>query len=129
MKKEYSFRHAEFNCEYRYPIIFHPIHNFKEWKAYRWRRKYLLQNGFSPEAFWDTDHWFVDVMLDILKKHYQWNDENLYSKNNENIQEFQKDITRMIELLEFKKEENESDIVVDSEFFKLFQKRLPYLWN
>lgn len=129
MKKEYDFRHAEFNCEYRHPIIFHPIHNFKEWKAYRWRRKYLLENGFGPEAFWDTDHWFVDVMLEILKKHYQWNDENLYSKNNENIQEFQKDIARMIEILEFKKEENESDVIVDSEFFKLLQKRLPYLWN
>lgn len=129
MKKEYGFRHAEFNCEYRHPIIFHLIHNFKEWKAYRWRRKYLLKNGFGPEAFWDTDHWFVDVMLEILKKHYEWNEENLYSKNNENIQEFQKDIARMIELLEFKKEENESDVIVDSEFFKLFQKRLPYLWN
>lgn len=129
MKKEYSFRHAEFNCEYRHPIIFHPIHNFKEWKAYRWRRKYLLKNGFGPEAFWDTDHWFVDVMLEILKKHYEWNNENLDSKNNENVQEFQKDIARMIEILEFKKDENEADVITDSEFFKLFQKRLPYLWN
>lgn len=129
MKKEYGFRHAEFNCEYRYPIIFHPIHNFKEWKAYRWRRKYLLKNGFGPEAIWDTDHWFVDVMLEILKKHYEWNKENLDSKNNEDVEIFQKDIARMIELLEFKKEENESDVIVDSEFFKLLQKRLPYLWN
>lgn len=129
MKKEYSFRHAEFNCEYRYPIIFHPIHNFKEWKAYRWRRKYLLKNGFGPEAFWDTDHWFIDVMLEILKKHYQWNEENLYSQKNENIQEFQKDIARMVEILEFKKDENEADVITDSEFFKLLQKRLPYLWN
>ena len=129
MKKEYSFRHAEFNCEYRYPIIFHPIHNFKEWKAYRWRRKYLLKNGFGPEEFWDTDHWFIDVMLEILKKHYQWNEENLYSQKNENIQEFQKDIARMVEILEFKKDENEADVITDSEFFKLLQKRLPYLWN
>ena len=129
MKKEYGFRHAEFNCEYRHPIIFHPIHNFKEWKAYRWRRKYLLKNGFGPEAFWDTDHWFVEVMLEILKKHYEWSKENLDSKNNEGVANFQKDLARMIEILEFKKNENEADVITDSEFFKLLQKRLPYLWN
>ena len=129
MKKEYDFRHAEFNCTYRHPILFHPIHNFKEWKAYRWRRKYLLRNGFAPEAVWDTDHWFVDVMLEILKQHYEWNKENLDSKNDEDVEIFQKDISRMIELLEFKKEENEADVITDSDFFKLLQKRLPYLWN
>lgn len=68
-------------------------------------------------------------MLEILKKHYEWSKENLDSKNNEGVANFQKDLARMIEILEFKKDENEADVITDSEFFKLLQKRLPFLWN
>ena len=133
MKKEYGFRHAEFNCEYRYPIIFHPIHNFKEWKAYRWRRKYLLKNGFGPEAFWDTDHWFIDTMSDILQKHYEWNKEFLDTKDDRNI-ELQNDIESMIKHLKIMKEYDELELddkeeKSREEFFKLFFKNFHALWN
>lgn len=128
-KKQYTSKDIKYFCYYNKNIF----NNIKEYFLYKKRKKYLLKNGYSNSAIWSTDFWFIDIMIDILQKHYEWNKENLDSECDENI-ELQNDIESMLKLLKTMKEYDE--LVFDDkeekareEFFKLFSKNFHKLWN
>lgn len=128
-KKQYTSKDIKYFCDYTKNIF----NNIKEYFLYRKRKKYLLKNGYSPSAIWDTDYWLIDTMTDILQKHYEWNKENLDLKEEVNI-ELQNDLESMLKLLKTMKEYDE--LVFDNkekeareDFFKLFSKNFHRLWN
>lgn len=91
----------------------------------------MLKNGYSPNAIWNTDFWFIDTMSDILQKHYEWNKEFLDTKDDRNI-ELQNDIESMIKYLKIMKEYDELELddkeeKSREEFFKLFSKNFHAL--
>ena len=129
IKKQYSGKDIKYFCRYNKNIF----NNIKEYFNYRERKKYLLKNGYSPNAIWNTDFWFIDIMSDILQKHYEWNKEFLDTKDDRNI-EIQNDIESMIKHLKIMKEYDELELddkeeKSREEFFKLFSKNFHALWN
>ena len=129
IKKQYSGKDIKYFCRYNKNIF----NNIKEYFNYRERKKYLLKNGYSPNAIWNTDFWFIDTMSDILQKHYEWNKEFLDTKDDRNI-ELQNDIESMIKHLKIMKEYDELKLddkeeKSREEFFELFSKNFHALWN
>ena len=129
IKKQYTSKDIKYFCDYNKNVF----NNIKEYFSYRKRKKYLLKNGYSPSAIWDTDFWFIDTMTDILQKHYDWNKDFL-DLTDEVAIELQNDIASMLKLLKTMKEYDE--LVFDDkeekareDFFKLFSKNFHALWN
>lgn len=126
-KKLYTPKDIKFFCDYNKNIF----NNIKEFKHYLSRKKYLLENGYSPSAVWDTDVWFVSVMISILSQHLEWNKTFLDQEDKQNA-ELNENIERMIVLL---KKMGEKDITEEddeqerTEFFRLFSDNFHALWN
>lgn len=127
-KKQYNNKDIKYFCDYNNNIF----NNIKEYHYYISRKKYLLKHGYSPNAVWNTDAWFVDIMSDILQEHHEYNEKYLDLKYDGNIK-LQQDIELMMTLLKAMKEHASSleydDKATREEFFKLFSKNFHALWN
>ena len=128
-QKIYTPKDIKFFCEYNKNIF----HNIKEYKYYRERKKFLLENGYSPSAIWDTDLWFISVMRSILSQHLEYNKKYLDQKDELNA-ELTQVIERMLFLLQKMAEKEypvryEEDKKERTEFFQLFSEFFHDLWN
>lgn len=125
--KHYTCKDIKYFCDYNK----NPFHNLKEYKRYLSRRKFLLKNGYASSAIWDTDYWFLEVITDILEKHFELNREFLDMDDEEN-KLLNLDIQKMLSVLCIIKEKlnnDEDDSEELRKFFDLFCKNFHSLWN
>jgi len=92
---------------------------------------FVIKHGFYPQALWETDYWFYDVMYEIL---------NNYAKKPHEVDDivgqlFDKDIKTMLQLLEdierLEVLDEDRDVIEKKEqkFFSLFKKHFHELWD
>lgn len=135
-EKEYTPEKVEY-LQWKTKNIFH---NIREKYYLHRNRKYLKKNGFSPNAVWNTDDWFVAAMKSILTKHLEFMERCWDCSESEMKQEYQKeyelkeDIKKMIALLDKIRDKMNTDFEFNDEeelkeFFELFRKQFHALWN
>ena len=116
------------------------FHNIRERYYLHRNRKYLKKNGFSPNAVWNTDDWFVAAIRSILTKHLEfinrvWDYSDTEMKK-EYIKEYylREDIKKMITILNKIRDKMNTDREYNDEnelkeFFYIFRKQFHSLWN
>ena len=136
MNEKYTAEKVEY-LQWKTKNIFH---NIREKYYLHRNRKYLKKNGFSPNAVWNTDDWFVAVMKSILTKHLEfmnelWGDSDAEMKQETPKEyELREDIKKMIALLDKIRDKMHTDHEFYDEnelkeFFDLFRKQFHALWN
>ena len=136
MNEKYTAEKVEY-LQWKTKNIFH---NIREKYYLHRNRKYLKKNGFSPNAVWNTDDWFVAVMKSILTKHLEfmnelWGDSDAEMKQETPKEyELREDIKKMIALLDKIRDKMNTDHEFNDEnelkeFFDLFRKQFHALWN
>lgn len=99
---------------------------------------FTLWHGYSPQALWETDSWFIDVMKEILI----WHRDNRVSlgffdyesmAEEENAERTNRVINEMLQLLDEadlpKTEDYEKVSRAKNKFFKLFSKYFYKLYD
>ena len=136
MNKKYTAEKVEY-LQWKTKNIFH---NIRERYYLHRNRKYLKKNGFSPNAVWNTDDWFVAAIRSILTKHLEfinkvWDYSDTEMKK-EYIKEYylREDIKKMIALLDEIGDKMNTDREYNDEnelkeFFDIFRKQFHSLWN
>lgn len=105
------------------------------------RAFFVLKHGYSPQALWETDSWFIDIMREIL---INYRDNRIFvgffeeatNTDEDNTSKTNDLLNHMLELLDkmnfdFTDDENivnESEVAKD-EFFALFSKYFHYFWE
>lgn len=105
------------------------------------RINFTLRHGYSPQALWETDSWFIDIMREIL---INYRDNRIFvgffeeatNTDEDNASKTNDLLNHMLELLDkmnfdFTDDENvadESEAAKD-EFFALFSKYFHYFWE
>lgn len=105
------------------------------------RTNFTLKHGYSPQALYETDSWFIDIMREILIN-YRDNrifvgffeevtntDEDNASKTNDLLNHMLELLDKMdFDLMDDKSNGEESEAAKD-EFFALFSKYFHYFWE
>lgn len=122
------------------------LFNYRGWRWYKnikdlWilikRVFFVLRHGYSPQALWGMDVWFVDVMKELLT----WQRDNRMSvgyfemetaSEEENIAKTNELLNHMLELLEkadpFGEDFEEAE-KAKNEFLQLFSKYFYKFWD
>lgn len=99
---------------------------------------FVLRHGYSPQALWEMDAWFIDVMKELLT----WQRDNRMSvgyfeketaNENENKEKTDELLNHMLGLLEkadpFQTGEFEEAEKAKNEFLELFSKYFYKFWD
>ena len=122
-------------------------YNIKDFFTFLGRVKYVLKNGYSPVAKWETDAWFVCVMREILIKYNEgrFGYPGRFAECENGDELWENEIKRAVCLLEEYytlwdgafdgntveafKERNAKMEEIKKEFFKWFSDNLEDLWD
>lgn len=118
----------------------HNLFTHRGWKWYKnigdfflliKRIFFVIKHGYYPQALWETDYWFFDVMYDILTRY----SEKKHEEDDVVGQLFDKDVKTMLKLIEdigrLGVLTEDRDVIERKEqkFFSLFKKHFHELWD
>lgn len=100
---------------------------------------FVMKHAYAPQALWETDTWFVDVMREILTN-YRNNrifigffDDESEEDNKRKTNEILDYMLGLLDKMDFNLTDDENKVIkskiAKDEFFSLFNKYFYYLWE